>query len=157
MGKSYEGVLLGHGLKFGVVVSRFNEFVTARLLEGATDALLRHGVVAEDIDVARTPGAFEIPLVAKKMAQTGQYTAIICLGAVIRGQTPHFEYIAAELSKGIATVSLEMGLPVIHGVITANTLEEAIERAGAKQGNKGFDAALNALEMANLFKILAHP
>ena len=152
MGKSYEGMLLGEGLRFGLVVSRFNEFITTKLLEGAQDALLRHGVRQEDIDIAWTPGSFEIPVIAKKMAESGRYAAIICLGTVIRGGTPHFEYIAAEVSKGIARVMLESGLPVIFGIITADTLEQAIERAGTKMGNKGFDAALSALEMANLLR-----
>jgi len=152
LGKRYEGMLLGEGLRFGVVVSRFNEFITTKLLEGAQDALLRHGVREEDIDIAWTPGSFEIPLLAKKMAESGKYAAIICLGTVIRGGTPHFEYIAAEVSKGIARVMLESGLPVIFGIITADTLEQAIERAGTKMGNKGFDAALSALEMASLMR-----
>jgi 6,7-dimethyl-8-ribityllumazine synthase len=148
--KSYEGTLLGEGLSFGIVLSRFNEFITTRLLEGAQDALVRHGVKEGDIEVARTPGAFEIPLIAKKMAESGKYAAIICLGAVIRGGTPHFEYIASEVTKGIAQVGLQTGLPVIYGVITADTLEQAIERAGTKMGNAGFDAAVSAIEMANL-------
>jgi len=150
--KHFEGVLLGKGLKFGLVVSRFNEFITKKLLEGAQDALLRHGVNQEDIEIAWVPGSFEIPLIAKKLAQTKRYDAVICLGAVVHGGTPHFEYIAAEVSKGIAKVSLETGLPVIYGVITADTLEQAIERAGTKMGNKGFDAAVTAIEMANLLK-----
>ena len=152
MSKRYEGMLLGEGLKFGVVVSRFNEFISNKLLSGAEDGLTRHGVAAEDIEVAWVPGAFEIPLVAKKMAASGRYSAIICLGTVIRGSTPHFEYIAAEASKGIAHVGLDSGLPVIFGVITADNLEQAIERAGTKMGNKGFDAAVTAIEMANLLK-----
>ena len=152
MNKHFEGVLLGKGLKFGLVVSRFNEFITKKLLEGAQDALLRHGVSQEDIEVAWVPGSFEIPLVAKKLAQTKRYDAVICLGAVVRGGTPHFEYIAAEVTKGIAKVGLETGLPITYGVITADTLEQAIERAGTKMGNKGFDAAVNAIELANLVK-----
>ncbi len=152
MSQLHEGMLLGKGLKFGVVISRFNEFITKKLLEGAQDALLRHDVNREDIDVTWVPGAFEIPLIAKKLAQTKKYNAIICLGAVIRGGTPHFDYIAAEVSKGIASVSLDTGLPVIYGVITADTLEQAIERAGTKAGNKGFEAAVNAIEMANLVR-----
>jgi 6,7-dimethyl-8-ribityllumazine synthase len=152
MSKTYEGMLLGKGLKFGLIVSRFNEFISQKLLEGAQDALRRHGVSDEDVDVAWTPGSFEIPLVALKLAETKRYDAIVCLGAVIRGGTPHFEYIAAELSKGIAKVALQAGLPVVHGVITADTLEQAIERAGTKMGNKGFDAAVIAIEMANLLK-----
>ena len=132
----------------------FNEFISGRLLEGAKDALLRHGVKEADIEVAWTPGSFEAPLIAKKLAKSGKYQAVICLGAVIRGGTPHFEYVAAEVTKGIASVSLESGVPVIHGVITADNLEQAIERAGTKQGNKGFDAALSAIEMANLIRNL---
>lgn len=154
MGKQYEGNLIGEGLKFALVVSRFNEFITEKLLEGAKDALLRHGVKEEDIEIVWTPGSFEIPLVAKKMGQTGRYNAVICLGAVVRGGTPHFDYIAAEVSKGIANVGLEVGLPVTFGVITADTLEQAIERAGTKMGNAGFNAAVNAIEMANLLKTL---
>ena len=150
MSKVFEGVLLGKGLKFGLVVSRFNEFITKKLLEGAQDALLRHGVSEEDIGIAWVPGTFEIPLVAKKLALTKRYDAVICLGAVIRGATPHAEYIAAEVTKGIAKVGLDTGLPVIYGVITADTLEQAIERAGTKRGNKGFEAAVSAIEMANL-------
>ena len=152
MGKHFEGKLLGDGLRFGLVISRFNEFISKKLLEGAQDALLRHGVREEDIDIAWTPGSFEIPLVAKKLAQTQKYDAIICLAAVIRGGTPHFQYIAAEVTKGIAKVGLEAELPVIYGVITADTLEQAVERAGTKAGNKGFDAAVSAIEMANLVK-----
>jgi len=152
MGKSLEGTLLGKGLKFGLVTSRFNEFFTKKLLEGAEDALLRHGVNKEDIDVAWVPGSFEIPLAAKKLAQTKRYDAVICLGAVIRGGTPHFEYIAAEVTKGIAMVGLESGLPVIYGMVTADTLEQAIERSGTKEGNQGFKAATSAIEMANLVK-----
>ena len=154
MTKKYEGTLLGEGLRFGVVVSRFNEFITTRLLEGAEDALLRHGAKEKDIEVAWTPGSFEIPLIAKKMAETGKYAAIICLGAVIRGGTPHFEYIATEVSKGIAQVGLETGMPVIYGVVTADTLEQAIERAGTKMGNAGFQAAVSAIEMANLIRAI---
>lgn len=152
MGKLYEGELLGKGLKFALVISRFNEFITGKLLEGAQDALLRHGVSDEDIEVAWVPGSFEIPLVAKKLAQTKKYDAIICLGAVIRGGTPHFEYIAAEVTKGIAKVSLDNDLPVVYGIITTENLEQAIERAGTKVGNKGFDAAVEAIEMANLLR-----
>ena len=154
MAERYEGVLIGKGLKFGVVVSRFNEVITGRLLDGAKDALLRHGVDEQDIDVAWTPGCLEISLVAKKLAQTGKYNAIICLGAVIRGGTPHFEYVASEVNRGISRVSLDAGLPVIQGVITADTLEQAIERAGAKEGNRGFVAASSAIEMANLLKAI---
>jgi len=152
MGKPFEGMLLGKGLKFGLVVSRFNEFITKKLLEGAQDALLRHGVGQEDIDTAWVPGSFELPLIAQKLAQTKRYDAIICLGAVIRGGTPHFEYIAAEVTKGIAQVGLSSGLPVIYGIVTADSLEQAIERAGTKEGNQGFKAATSAIEMANLTK-----
>ncbi len=152
MNKQFEGMLLGKGLKFGLVVSRFNDFITKKLLEGAQDALLRHGVNQEDIEIAWVPGSFEVPLVALKLAQTKKYDAIICLGAVVRGDTPHFEYIAAEVTKGIAKVGLETGLPVAYGVITVDTLEQAIERAGTKMGNEGFKAAVNAIEMANLVR-----
>ena len=155
MSKSFEGMLLGKELKFGLVVSRFNEFITKKMVEGAEDALLRHGVNRENIEVAWTPGCFEIPLIAKKLAQTKRYDAVICLGAVIRGGTPHSEYIAAEVTKGIAKVGLDTGLPVIYGVITADTLEQAIERAGTKEGNEGFKAATSAIEMANLVKSIA--
>jgi 6,7-dimethyl-8-ribityllumazine synthase len=154
MGKIYEGNLLGKGLKIGVVVSRFNEFFSQKLLEGAKDAMLRHGVLENDIDVAWTPGSFEIPLIAQKMAGSKKYNAVICLGAVIRGGTPHFEYIAAEVAKGIAKVGLDTGVPVIFGVITTDTLEQAVERSGTKAGNKGFDAAVSAIEMANLVKAI---
>jgi 6,7-dimethyl-8-ribityllumazine synthase len=154
MSKTYEGNLLGKGLKIGVVVSRFNEFFSRKLLEGAEDALLRHGILETDIEVAWTPGSFEIPLVAQKMAASKKYHAVICLGAVIRGGTPHFEYIAAEVTKGIANVGLNTGVPVIYGIITTDTLEQAIERSGTKSGNKGFDAAVSAIEMANLVKAM---
>lgn len=154
MAEQYEGMLLGKGLKFGVVVSRFNEIITTRLLDGAKDSFLRHGVDEQDIDVAWTPGCLEIPLIAKKLAQTGKYNAIVCLGAVIRGGTPHFEYVASEVNRGISRVSLDAGLPVIQGVITADTMEQAIERAGAKEGNRGFMAASSAIEMANLLKVI---
>ncbi len=157
MGIQYEGSLLASDLRFAIVISRFNEFITGRLLEGAKDALTRHGAKSDDVDICFTPGCFEIPLAAKKLAQTGKYEAIICLGAVIRGATPHFEYVAAEVSKGVARVSLELGLPVTYGIITADNLEQAIERAGTKQGNKGFAAALSAIEMANLMKNLLNP
>jgi 6,7-dimethyl-8-ribityllumazine synthase len=152
MSKTYEGNLIGKGLKFGVVVSRFNEFFSTKLLEGAKDALLRHGVAEADIEVAWTPGSFEMPLIAQKMAESKKYNVVICLGAVIRGGTPHFDYIASEVAKGIAHVGLHTGVPVIFGVITADTLEQAIERSGTKDGNKGFDAAVSAIEMANLLK-----
>lgn len=150
--KIIEGELQAKGLRFCVVVSRFNDFITERLLEGAKDCLLRHGADEKDIDVVRVPGAFEIPLIAKIMAKKNAYNAIICLGTVIRGATPHFEYVAAEVSKGIAQVSLEAGIPVAFGVITADTIEQAIERAGSKAGNKGWDAALTAIEMAQVLK-----
>ena len=152
MNKHYEGMLLGKGLKFGLVISRFNEFITKRLLEGAQDALLRHDVNRDDIETAWVPGTFEIPLIAKKLAQTKKYDAVICLGALIRGDTPHFEYIAAEVTKGIAMVALDTGLPIIYGIITADTLEQAIERAGTKEGNRGFQAAVSAIEMVNLVR-----
>jgi len=154
MGKRFEGMLQGKGLKFGLVVSRFNEFFTQKLLEGAQDALLRHGVDEEDIEVAWVPGSFEIPLVALKLAQSKKYDAVICLAAVIRGATPHWEYIAAEVTKGIARINLETGVPVTYGVITTDTLEQAIERSGTKAGNKGFDAAVSAIEMANLLRAI---
>jgi 6,7-dimethyl-8-ribityllumazine synthase len=152
--KVYEGQLLGEGLKFGLVVSRFNEFITQKLLGGAMDALTRHGVSPDDIEIAWVPGAFEMPLVAQKMTQK-EYDAVICLGAVIRGATPHFEYVSAEVTKGIAQVGLNTGKPVIFGVITADTIEQAIERAGTKSGNKGFDAAVTAIEMVNLLSNLS--
>lgn len=152
MPKTYEGHLIGEGLRFGIVVGRFNEFITQKLLSGALDALYRHGVADEDVAVAWVPGAFEIPVVAKRLAVSGRYDAVICLGTVIRGATPHFEYVAGEMAKGIARVGVDTGVPVIFGVITADTLEQAIERAGSKAGNKGFNAALGAIEMANLMK-----
>jgi 6,7-dimethyl-8-ribityllumazine synthase len=154
MSKSYQGMLSGKGLKFGIVISRFNEIITGRLLEGARDSLLRHGVSEQDIDIAWTPGSMEIPLAAKKMSETGRYNAVICLGCVIRGGTPHFEYVAAEVNRGISRLSLDSGIPVIQGIITADNLEQAIERAGAKEGNRGFAAANSAIEMANLIKSL---
>jgi len=152
MGKLFEGMLVGKGLKFAIVAARFNEFITKKLLEGAMDALSRHGVGQADIDIAWVPGSFEIPVAAKKLAETKKYDAIICLGAVIRGATPHFEYVASEVTKGIARVGLDYNLPVTYGIVTADSLEQAIERAGTKQGNRGFDAATNAIEMANLLK-----
>jgi 6,7-dimethyl-8-ribityllumazine synthase len=155
MSKHFEGMLLGKGLKFALVVSRFNEFFSKKLLEGAQDALLRHGVNEGDIDIAWTPGSFEIPLIAQKLAGTKRYDAVVCLGAVIRGGTPHFDYIASEVTKGIAKVSLDTGVPVIYGVITTDTLEQAVERSGTKAGNKGFDAAVSAIEMANLVKSIS--
>lgn len=145
-----EGHLNGAGLKFAVIISRFNHFITGHLLDGAEDALKRHGVSDDDITVVWVPGAFEIPLVAKRLAQSGAYNGVICLGAVIRGATPHFDYVAAEVSKGIAAVGLDTGVPVIFGVVTTDNIEQAIERAGTKSGNKGWDAALTALELADL-------
>jgi len=152
MVKTLEGKLIAKGLKFGMVLSRFNHFIAERLLEGALDALKRSGAEEEDCAVARVPGAFEIPLAAKRMAQSGRYDAIICLGCVIRGATPHFDYIATEVTKGIAHLSLENEIPVSFGVLITDTIEQAIERAGTKVGNKGFDAAMSAIEMANLMK-----
>ncbi|GAB6157708.1 6,7-dimethyl-8-ribityllumazine synthase [Desulfotomaculum varum] len=154
MPRVFEGHLLGQGLKFGIVVGRFNEFITNKLLSGALDALIRHGVAEQDVDIAWVPGAFEIPLAAKKMAAAGRYDGVICLGAVIRGATPHFDYVAAEVSKGVAKVGLDAGLPVVFGVLTVDTIEQAIERAGTKAGNKGWEAANTAIEMANLMKSL---
>jgi len=154
MPKILEANLLAEGKKFAVIVSRFNDFITDRLLGGAVDALIRSGARDEDIEVAKVPGAFEIPLIAKKMAQSGRYNAVICLGAVIRGATPHFDYVSAEVSKGIAVAGLESGVPVIFGIVTTDTIEQAIERAGTKAGNKGWDAAINAVEMANLIEIV---
>ncbi len=150
MSPKYEGKLIGEGLRFGVVVSRFNELITNKLLGGAMDALVRHGVREEDVEVAWVPGAFEIPLVTKRLATTRRFDAVLCLGAVIRGSTPHFDYVAAEVSKGIATVSLQTGVPVTFGVLTTDTIEQAIERAGTKAGNKGWDAAVSAIEMVSL-------
>jgi len=146
----FEGDLVGHGLKVGIVVSRFNELLSSKLLSGAMDALTRHGVSEDDVDVAWVPGAFEIPLVAKRMAASGRYDAVLALGVVIRGGTPHFEYVAAEVSKGVAKASLDTGVPVIFGVVTADTIEQAVERSGTKAGNKGWDAALAGIEMAKL-------
>jgi len=154
MTKHYEGILIGKGLKFAVVVSRFNELITKKLLEGARDALLRHGVTEGDMDTVWTPGCLEIPLISKKMAQSNRYDAIICLGAVIRGGTPHSEHVAAEVNRGIGSVSLDTGIPLIQGIITADTLEQALQRAGAKEGNKGSVAAVSAIEMANLLKAI---
>lgn len=150
--KVFEGKLISEGLKFGIIVGRFNEFIGGKLLSGALDALKRHGVNEEDIDITWVPGAFEIPLVAKKMANTKKYDAVICLGAVIRGATPHFDYVSNEVTKGVANVSLNTELPIIFGVLTTDTIEQAIERAGTKAGNKGYDAAITAIEMANLLK-----
>ena len=154
MPNTIEGRLDAKGLKVGILVSRFNSFIGERLVEGAIDALVRHGAASEDLVVVRVPGAFEIPPAAKKMAEAGRYDAIVCLGAVIRGSTPHFDYVSAEVSKGIAAVSMDAGIPVTFGVLTTDTLEQAIERAGTKAGNKGFDAAMAAIEMANLYKAL---
>lgn len=151
---TYEGHLVGSGLKFGIVVSRFNELLSSRLLAGANDALVRHGVAADDVDVAWVPGAFEIPLVTARMASSGKYDAVLALGVVIRGGTPHFEYVAAEVSKGVSKVMLDTGVPVMFGVITADTIEQAVERAGTKAGNKGWEAAVAALEMATLLKTI---
>lgn len=151
--KTYEGKLLGQGLKFAIVVSRFNEFITGKLLDGCLDALKRHGVDEDEIHIAWVPGAFEMPLIAKKLAQKN-YSAVICLGAVIRGATPHFDYVSAEVAKGVAQASLSTDCPISFGVITADNLEQAIERAGNQNGNKGFDAAVTAIEMANLIKNL---
>ena len=150
--KIIEGELQAKGLKFGIVISRFNEFITSKLLDGAKDALVRHGAKDDDIEVAKVPGSFEIPMIAKKMAAKGVYNAIICLGTVIRGATPHFEYISAEVSKGIASASMETGVPIAFGIITCDTIEQAVERAGTKSGNKGWDAAMTAIEMAQLMK-----
>lgn len=147
-----EGNLVAEGIKVGIVVGRFNEFIVSKLLGGALDGLKRHGVEEKDIEIAWVPGAFEIPLIAKKMANSNKYDAVICLGAVIRGSTPHFDFVCAEVSKGVATVSLNSDLPVIFGVLTTDSIEQAIERAGTKAGNKGYDAAVSAIEMANLVK-----
>jgi len=152
--KVIQGELQATGLKFAIVVSRFNDFITGKLLDGAVDALIRHGAKDEDIDVVKVPGAFEIPLAAKKVAQKGAYHAVICLGTVIRGATPHFDYVAAEVSKGVASASLDTGVPIAFGVLTTDTIEQAVERAGTKSGNKGFDAAVTAIEMAQVFKKL---
>lgn len=154
MPNTFEGRLVGKGLRIGIVASRFNEFMTSRLLDGALDALTRNEVADEDIDVAWVPGAREVPIVAKRMAASGAYDAVIALATVIRGATTHFEYVASEVSRGVARIALETGVPVIFGVVTAETLEQAIERAGSKAGNRGFDAALAAIEMANLVREL---
>lgn len=150
----YEGNLIGEGLKVAIVVGRFNDFIGSKLLDGALDALKRHGLAEGDVHVAWTPGAFEVPLVAKKLAESGRYDAIICLGAVIRGSTPHFDYVAGEVAKGIARINLDSGVPVIFGIVTTDSIEQAIERAGTKHGNKGWQAAVSAIEMANLMKTL---
>ncbi|MBW2094647.1 MAG: 6,7-dimethyl-8-ribityllumazine synthase [Deltaproteobacteria bacterium] len=154
MPKVLEGKLSAAGLRFAIIVSRFNDFISSRLVEGAMDALIRHGADEKEVTLLKVPGAFEIPLVAKKLAQSGKYDAVVCLGAVIRGATPHFEYVAAEVSKGIASVALESNIPVTFGVLTTDNLEQAIERAGSKAGNKGYEAAVAAMEMANLFREL---
>lgn len=155
MARIVQGDLSAKGLKFGIVTARFNDFITGKLLEGAIDGLQRHGAAEEDVEVVRVPGAYEIPLAAKMLAQTKKYNAVICLGAVIRGATPHFEYVSAEVSKGVASVSMDTGIPVIFGVLTTDTIEQAIERSGTKSGNKGWDAALSAIEMANVIRQLA--
>ena len=154
MPKFHEAKLIAEGKKFALVVSRFNDFITEKLLSGALDALIRSGAADEDIEVVKVPGAFEIPLVAKKMAQTKRFDAVVCLGAVIRGSTPHFDYVSAEVSKGVAMAGMKSDVPVIFGVLTTDTIEQAIERAGSKAGNKGWSAAIAAVEMANLFKII---
>ena len=154
MPDTIEGQLQASGYRFGIIVSRFNSFISDRLLEGALDTLLRHGAAQEQLTVVKVPGAFEIPLVAKTMAQSKKYDAVICLGAVIRGGTPHFEYVSSEMTKGIAVASLESGLPVAFGVLTTDSVEQAIERAGTKAGNKGVEAALSAIEMINLLGAL---
>ena len=154
MPKFHEAKLIAEGKKFALVVSRFNDFITEKLLSGALDALIRSGAADEDLEVVKVPGAFEIPLVAKKMANTKRFDAIICLGAVIRGSTPHFDYVSAEVSKGVAMVGMESEIPIIFGIITTDTIEQAIERAGTKAGNKGWSAAISAVEMANLFELI---
>lgn len=149
---TFEGKLVPQGIRVGIVAARFNEFITSKLVAGAKDGLLRHDVKEEDIDVAWVPGAFEIPLIAKKLAKSGKYDAVICVGAVIRGSTSHYDYVCSEVSKGIASVSLESGIPVMFGVLTTDSIEQAIERAGTKAGNKGYDCALGAIEMVNLIR-----
>lgn len=149
-----QGNLIAQGLRVGIVASRFNEFIVSKLVGGAQDGLERHGVDTDQIDLAWVPGAFELPLAAKKMAQSGKYDAVLCLGAVIRGSTPHFDYVCAEVSKGVAHVGMDSEIPVVFGVLTTDTIEQAIERAGTKAGNKGFDAAVTAIEMANLLRWL---
>lgn len=150
--KKIEGNVIGSNIKVGIIAARFNEFIVSRLVGGAQDALVRHGVKDDDISVAYVPGAFEIPLAAKKMAQSGKYDTVICLGAVIKGATSHYDYVCAEVSKGVASVSLETGVPVLFGVLTTDNIEQAIERAGTKAGNKGYDVACSAIEMVNLFR-----
>jgi len=154
MPKILEGKLIAEGKKFGIITSRFNDFITEKLLSGALDALLRSGAKDEDIEIVKVPGAFEIPLLAKKMANKRKYNAVICLGAVIRGSTPHFDYVCAEVSKGIAAVSMDSEIPVIFGILTTDSIEQAIERAGTKAGNKGWSAAIAAVEMANLIEVV---
>lgn len=154
MANIIEGKLIAEGLKIGIVVARFNEFITSKLLGGALDGLHRHGAAEDDIDVAWVPGAYEIPMVAKKMAESGKYDAVICLGAVIRGSTSHYDYVCNEVAKGVAQVGLASGVPTIFGVVTTENIEQAIERAGTKAGNKGYDGAMSAIEMANLLKNL---
>ena len=154
MVKVYEGQLVSQGLKYGVVAGRFNEFIVSKLVSGALDALKRHGADDSEIEIAWVPGAFEIPLIAQKMAESGKYDAVITLGAVIRGSTPHFDYVCNEVSKGVAAIALKTGVPVIFGVLTTDTIEQAVERAGTKAGNKGWDAAVTAIEMANLTRAI---
>ena len=154
MANQIEGKLDATGLKVGLLVSRFNSFISDRLLEGAIDALIRHGASNDDLTIVKVPGAFELPMAAKKMVDTGLYDAVICLGAVIRGATPHFDYVSAEVSKGIASVSLDSGVPVTFGVLTTDNIEQAVERAGTKSGNKGFEAAVSTIEMVNLYKAM---
>ncbi len=154
MPKIHEAKLIADGKKFALIVSRFNDFITEKLLSGALDALVRSGAKDKDIEVVKVPGSFEIPLVAMKMAKTKRFDAVVCLGAVIRGSTPHFDYVSAEVSKGVAMAGMESGIPIIFGVITTDTIEQAIERAGSKAGNKGWSAAMAAVEMANLFEII---
>jgi 6,7-dimethyl-8-ribityllumazine synthase len=149
--KTYEGKLIVQGQKFFIIVSRFNELISRQLLEGARDALLRHGATEDALEMAWVPGAFEIPYVAKKVAASGKYAAVICLGAVIRGGTPHFDYVASESAKGVAQAAMETGCPVVYGILTTDSIEQAVERAGTKAGNKGFDAAMSAVELANLY------
>ncbi|TVY11561.1 6,7-dimethyl-8-ribityllumazine synthase [Paenibacillus cremeus] len=152
MAKVYEGHLVSQGMKYGIVVGRFNEFITHKLLGGAQDALKRHGVQEDEIEIAWVPGAFEIPLIAQKMAESGRYDAVITLGAVIRGSTPHFDYVCNEAAKGVSAIALKTGVPTIFGVLTTDSIEQAVERAGTKAGNKGWEAAVTAIEMANLTK-----
>ncbi|MGD0113490.1 MAG: 6,7-dimethyl-8-ribityllumazine synthase [Armatimonadota bacterium] len=157
MTTTYEGNLIAEGMRFAIVASRFNDMITRRLLSGALDALARHGADEDQIDVAWVPGAFELPMIAQRLAESGRYDAVICVAAIIRGATPHFDYVAAEASKGIAKVGLDTGVPTIYGVVTADSIEQAIERAGTKAGNRGFDAARSAIEMVNLMKALPKP